>query len=87
MTIHGWYPTGTENRRTHDPPWARITDVLTLIEAILAGPLLESCSGRVGLGSLSLGAEVGSGAAAEEKAADQGLEEGVENDLRATVPC
>lgn len=39
----------------------------------------------MGLGSLGLGAEVGRGAGADEEAADERLEEGVEDNLGAAV--
>lgn len=42
-------------------------------------------SGRVSLGSLGLGPEVGRGTTANEEAADQRGQEGVEDDLSAAV--
>ena len=56
----------------------------TRLSTAILGPRLVIRSGGVRLArSLGLGAEVGGGAGAAEEAANQGLEEGVEDDLGA----
>lgn len=80
-------PSGYGETRNRDVKLVQNHGSGTLIEAILERPISKHRSGRVGLGSLGLGTEVGRGAAGSEEAADQRREEGVEDDLSAAVLC